>query len=66
MWVCRRVLSGGTESIRNLGICLLRPDQWRKPGPQFGGEGRKKNLPSPQIQTARNSLFLGTKQLNIE
>jgi len=23
--------------------------QWRKPGPQFGGDG-KKILPSPQIQ----------------
>jgi len=34
------------------------------------GGGTKKILPSPQIQkfggTARNSLFLGTKQLNIE
>jgi len=42
--------------------------QWRKPGPKFGGT--KKILPSPQIQkfggTARNSLFLATKQLNIE
>ena len=47
-------------------VCM----QWRKPGPQFGGT--KKNFAVPQIQkfggggTARNSLFLGTKQLNIE
>ena len=44
------------------------PIQWRKPGPKFGGT--KKNFAVPQIQkfggTARNSLFLGTKQLNIE
>jgi len=34
-------------------------DQWRKPGPQFGGT--KKNFAVPQIQkfrgTARNSIF---------
>jgi len=52
--------------------------QWRKPGPQFGGREKNFAVPPnseiwgnvPQIQklggTARNSLFLRTKQLNIE
>jgi len=48
---------------------IFRVGQWRKPGPQFGG-GTKNFFAVPQIKkfggTARNSLFLGMKQLSIE
>ena len=45
-------------------------DQWRKRGPQFGVDEKKIcRPPNSEIWgggTARNSLFLGTKQLNIQ